>query len=103
MRDYKIACIAGELKDAEIVLKPTDRIIVGRDPVNANLVFRDVTISRRHCLIELDKEGNYFVTDYSEAGVTSETGRIFGKGQRTAVTNGIVLNIGNAGTKIRLE
>lgn len=103
MREYIIACIEGELKGAEIPIKPGEHIIVGREPRFSNLVFHDVTISRKHCIIELDKMGEYYITDYSECGVMTDDGKKLEKVIRTNCPKGTVLQIGKAGTKIVLR
>ncbi len=100
---YRIVCIEGELKGAEIPIKPKEYVIVGREPRFSNLVFRDVTISRKHCMIELDKNGDYYVTDYSECGITTEEGKKLEKAIRTSCPKGTILQIGKAGTKIMLR
>lgn len=103
MEKYKIVCIEGELKDSEIILKADESIMIGRDPKFANLVFRDVTISRKHCLVESGDADNYYVTDYSACGILSENGTKLKQGERTELARGTILLIGKSGTKIRLE
>lgn len=103
MKEYKITCLEGELEGAEIIMQPGDRIIVGREPRFANLVFRDMTISRKHCMIELDEQGDYYVTDYSECGLLTDDGIIFENSFRTKCSGGSVLVVGKAGTRIQLN
>lgn len=103
MVERKILCIAGELKGKQIVLKPNEQLVIGRDPKQANLVFRDITISRKHCLIEVGEEGSYYATDLSSGGVEAEEGIRLIKDKRTRLAGGTILRIGNSGTKIRLE
>lgn len=103
MADYKIACIEGELQGKEIILKPNEKLVIGRDPKEANLVFRDITISRKHCLIEPGEEGSYYVTDYSSCGVITGEGVRLNKGKRKRFVRGTVLLMGKSGTKIKLE
>lgn len=99
---YQIICKEGELAGSVIVMQDKDAVLVGRDPKEVNLVFRDMTISRKHCLIETDKEQGYFVTDYSECGITLEDGMQLSSHYRTPLGKGSVLLIGKAGTKIEL-
>ena len=103
MEGNRILCIEGELKGAEIRLEPEEMIIVGREPRFSNLVFRDLSISRKHCYIELDKQGNYYVTDYSECGIVTGEGKRLERFNRVKCKKGTVLQIGRAGTKIVLE
>lgn len=103
MANYKIACIAGELQGKEIILKPNEKLVIGRDPKEANLVFRDITISRKHCLIEPGEEGSYYVTDFSSCGVITGTGMQLIKNERMELISGSILLIGKSGTKIKLE
>ncbi len=102
MEERKIICIEGELKDSEILMHPGDQVVVGREPRFANLVFRDMTISRKHCVVELNEQGVYYVTDYSECGLIAGENIMFEKGTRTLCPKGTVLFIGKAGTKIML-
>lgn len=103
MEERIIVCIEGELKGAEIPIKPQDHIIVGREPRFSNLVFRDMTISRKHCIIELDKDGEYYVTDYSVCGIITDKGKKLKKTIRTNCPKGTILQIGKAGTKLMLK
>ncbi len=103
VEDYKIICIKGELNGAEIPLKPGEKIMVGREPRFSNLIFRDLTISRKHCCVELDGQGNYYVTDYSECGIVTGEGQRLDRFVRIQCTKGTVLKIGKAGTEIALE
>lgn len=102
MIDAGIICVEGELCGAEIPLTPGESIIVGREPRFANLIFRDLTVSRKHCQIELDEQGEYWVTDYSECGIQTEGGIALETAVRTKCEKGTVLKIGKAGTKIVL-
>lgn len=97
-----IKCIEGELKGAEIPMEKGQSIVIGRDAGEANLVFRDGTISRKHLLVELDKEGQFYVTDYSKVGTSFDNGDMLEHEVRTHVTTGMVFNIGNAGTKVEI-
>lgn len=99
---YQIICKEGELAGSVIVMQEADAVVIGRDPKEVNLVFRDMTISRKHCLIETDRERGYFVTDYSECGIVLEDGRKLSNRCRTPLEKGCVLLIGKAGTKIEL-
>ncbi len=103
MEQYKIVCIEGERKGSEIFLKPRESIVIGRDLKSANLVFRDVTISRKHCIVESSGEDSYYVTDFSSCGIVSEDGIELRQGERTELARGTILSIGKSGTKIRLE
>lgn len=102
MEERKIICMEGELEGSEIMMHPGDQIIVGREPRFANLVFRDMTISRKHCIVELDERGEYYVTDYSECGLIAVEDLVFEKANRTQCPRKTVLMIGKAGTKIML-
>lgn len=103
MEKYKIVCIDGELKGSEIILKPNESIMIGRDSKIANLVFRDKSISRKHCLVESGNKDNYYVTDYSSCGLITGDGIELKQGERIELTRGTVLFIGKSGTKVRLE
>ena len=103
MQEYKIVCIEGELKGAEIILGAHDCITIGRDPATANLVFRDITISRKHCVIETKGTDKYFVTAFSSCGIVTGAGSELKKGGETEVPRGTILQIGKSGTEIRLE
>lgn len=102
MQKHKIVCIEGELKGSEIILKPNESIMIGRDTKSANLVFRDVTISRKHCLIEIGEDGCYYVTDYSSHGIVTGEGVQLIRDKRTKLVNGTILLIGKSGTKVEL-
>lgn len=101
MEFYGIQCVEGELKGAEVPMEHGQIIVIGRDAGEANLVFRDSTISRKHLLVELD-DGDYYVTDYSRVGTETEDGIRFEQEIRTQVAAGTVLVIGKAGTKVKL-
>ena len=97
-----IQCIDGELKGSEIPMEKGQTIIIGRDAKEANLVFRDSTISRKHLLVELDEDGEYYVTDYSTVGTEIDNGSALESGVRTHLAAGAILAIGKAGTKVKL-
>lgn len=103
MKDRKIVCLAGELEGAEILVYPGEQIVIGREPSFSNLVFLDITVSRKHCVIELDTLGEYYVTDYSECGLITEDGVPFVRATKTKCQLETVLLIGRAGTKIILK
>lgn len=103
MEEYGISCLEGELQGKELKLAPGEKLVIGRNPKEANLVFRDITISRKHCLIEPGEEGNYYVTDYSSCGVITGEGGQLVKDERTKLAGGTVLLIGKSGTKVKLE
>lgn len=97
-----IQCIDGELKGSEIPMEKGQKIIIGRDAKEANLVFRDGTISRKHLLVELDEDGEYYVTDYSSLGTAINGGDLLEHEVRTMVSSRTILEIGKVGTKVRL-
>lgn len=100
--DSGIICLEGELSGAELPLKPGESIVVGREPRFCNLIFRDLSISRKHCRIELDEWRRYQVTDYSECGLQAEDGTVFENAVPKNCMGGTVLKIGKEGTKILL-
>lgn len=102
MADYRISCMEGELQGKEVILDENEKLVIGRNPREANLVFRDVTISRKHCLIEPEENGSYYVTDYSSCGITTAEGMALVKDKRTKLDKGTVLVIGKSGTKVKL-
>lgn len=101
--ENRIVCVEGELKGGEISLTPGESIMIGREPRFSNLIFHDLTVSRKHCKIEVDEQGEYYVTDYSACGVWTENGRKFKRSAPEKCERGTILHIGKAGTKIALN
>ncbi len=100
--DFGIICLEGELNGGELPLEPGESVVVGREPRFCNLIFRDLSISRKHCRIELDEEGRYRVTDYSECGLQGEDGTVFENAVPKSCPGGTILKIGKEGTRILL-
>lgn len=103
MSRYGIVCLEGELQGNEIILEDGEKVVVGRDAKVANLVFRDMTISRIHCVIEVQGDCQYRITNYSEAGSWLEDGKCMTSGETVIVPSGSILIIGTSGTKIKLK
>ncbi len=103
MAQHKILCLEGELKGAVIPIQLNEPIIVGRDAGQANIVFRDMTISRKHCEIELADNDTYYVTDYSSGGIVTEEETKLQERIKEKLPVGTILRIGKSGTKIKLE
>ncbi|MBO5469374.1 MAG: FHA domain-containing protein [Lachnospiraceae bacterium] len=103
MSEYGIVCLEGELQGNEIILADGEKIVVGRDAKVANLVFRDMSISRIHCVIEVQGNHQYRVTDYSEDGTIVEETKKIMQGEAVMAASGSILSIGRSGTKIQLK
>lgn len=97
---YGIKCEKGELIGSEIPMEIGDEVIVGRNPKECNLVYRDLTVSRKVCHIKLLVSGEYEVTDYSEAGIRLESGETII--QKAILSSRTKIVIGNAGSVITL-
>jgi predicted component of type VI protein secretion system len=78
-----------------------EKVVIGRNPKEANLVFRDVTVSRKHCVINVAEDAGYVITDVSECGVLLD-GEAMPHGENVHVKAGTILTIGKSGSKICL-
>ena len=103
MSRYRIICLEGELSGNEIVLAENEKVLVGREAKQANLVFRDRTISRLHCGIEAYRNGQYRITNYSATAIIVENNREIMPNETVIVPAGSVVVIGRAGTKLQLK
>ena len=103
MSRYGIICLEEELQGNEIILEPNEKVVIGRDAKVANLVFRDMTISRIHCAIEVQGNGLYSITNYSMNGTQLENGLKLLPGTSVTASSGSILMIGKSGTKLQLE
>ncbi len=66
-----IQFISGELHGASIPIENRNKIIIGRDPSNANIVLHNQDISRQHCEIQYNStDGCYYICDYSSYGLS---------------------------------
>ncbi len=103
MSEYGIVCLEGELQGKEIILEEGEKVVVGRDAKVVNLVFRDMTISRIHCVIEVQGNHQYRITDYSEDGTLVEKVKRIMPRETVIVSSGDVLAIGRSGTRIQVR
>lgn len=96
LADGKLVGVSGMYQGAELVIRPGDKIIIGRDAARSNLVIQDKEISRKHCEITYDAYNQvYILCDCSTNGV------YLGDGSRTeaqrpvSLKPGSVIRLGN--------
>jgi len=80
-------------------------LTIGKDKNHADILLDKSynKVSRVHCTITFDREGNkYYVTDCSSNGTYIENGRSLTKNTRTAVKRGAVLKLADHNCRIKL-
>lgn len=60
---FVLKVISGPNSGAEFGLNPGDFVVLGKDPDHCDLIFQDLSVSRKHARIEIDAEGLPFVED----------------------------------------
>ena len=92
----KLCGVQGEMKDAELTLEKGEYILIGRDPSICNLVLNSSKVSRQHVTVEFDGE-KFYITDHSTNGTFDVEKGQFAKEQRTPVSSGTYIQLGNGG------
>lgn len=99
-----IVGVSGQYEGASIDICGGERIILGRDGEQSNLVITEQGISRKHCEIAYDAYNRqYQVTDYSTNGVFLGNGVRLTKGMTTNLDPGTVIQLGNSVHRFRLK
>lgn len=82
-------------------------IIVGRDPMRANLVFDEqyTKVSRKHCELRYDKkEKVFYIKDYSSNGTfKNQSENCLPQNMEISLEAGTILDIGDEGNRFILE
>ncbi|MDD7112917.1 MAG: FHA domain-containing protein [Lachnospiraceae bacterium] len=96
--------VTGEYAGAEIVIRPGDKIRIGRSNDGNDLILNNTKVSRHHCVITYDEfRGKYMVMDLSSNGVYYNHGIRLQKGINTPLDGGTVLYIGNEENAFELK
>lgn len=99
-----IVGISGQYEGASIDICGGERIVLGRDGEQCNLIITEQGISRKHCEIAYDAYNRqYQVTDYSTNGVFLGNGVRLTKGMTTNLDPGTVIQMGNSMHRFRLK
>lgn len=99
-----IVGISGQYEGASIDICGGERIVLGRDGEQCNLVITEQGISRKHCEIAYDAYNRqYQVTDYSTNGVFLGNGVRLTKGMTTNLDPGTVIQMANSMHRFRLK
>ena len=94
-----IAGLAGEYANQEVIVSPGEKIVMGRDADNVNLVFSSEKISKLHCTITFNvKENCYYITDFSKNGTVLGNGKKLTPGVTERVSRGTKITL--AGSEI---
>lgn len=96
--------VTGEYAGAEIVIRPGDKIRIGRSHDGNDLILNNTKVSRHHCVISYDEfRGKYMVMDLSSNGVYYNHGIRLQKGMNTPLDGGTILYIGNEENAFELK
>lgn len=77
---YVLKVIAGPNSGAEIALDFDKDYLIGTDPASCDIVFYDLSVSRDHARLSIDKEGEIYIQDLnSRNGVIIDRERILGR------------------------
>lgn len=103
--DGKVRMLSGQYAGSEIRLKPDERIVIGREPKQCDLICASEQVSRVHLSITyriVGGKGEYFVKDMSTNGtISSKTGKL-PKEQEVKQPVGAVLTLGKSSESIQL-
>lgn len=97
--------VCGQFANAVINLKPNEKILIGRDPANCNIVISSEKkdISRTHCSVKYDPYTDSFkVIDMSSNG-TFVNGQKLVRDQETQLPAGTLLSLGSGENQFRLK
>lgn len=96
IKQPSIKCIKGEYNGMVVTLKQTDKIVIGRDPLFANLIITSPNISRTHCTVSYDEqEKKYIVVDKSSNGTYMESGDKLLKDYPNLLPTGSIIYLGD--------
>ena len=96
--------VTGEYAGAEIVIRPGDKIRIGRSHDGNDLILNNSKVSRHHCVISYDEyRGKYMVMDLSSNGVYYNHGIRLQKGMNTPLDAGTIIYIGNEENAFELK
>lgn len=91
-----IRCDGGTYAGGEFSIRPGETFTLGRDESRCNLVFQDEAISRIHCTIRLDQNGEYYhVTDHSRNGTKLNGSVRLNREEERICYPGTALSLGN--------
>ncbi len=62
--------VSGPNVGAEFNLEKNKSYVIGKDPESADIIFNDLSVSNRHCVLSIDKENNIFVEDLGSKNST---------------------------------
>lgn len=89
-----VICLSGDIKGAVINMsKAEPLLIIGRDPLMANIVLNDAKISKQHCILRFDSyAGCFYVQDCNSTnGTTLSSGIKLTPEIETKIENGVEL------------
>lgn len=95
--------IKGTLLGTIIRIRDEKEIVIGRDPIQSDVVIRTMSVSRKHCKITFHKaSGNYSLIDCSKNGVYRKDGKQLPPKTEIIIESGDELWIGDEKNIIRL-
>lgn len=97
-----VVCLFGELDGIPINLSEGEKLTIGSDPAQCNIVLKYDGIDALHLSVALDKKGNgYCVEDYSRRGIRYEKIPL-SKTKPNLLPGGTILTISDSDLKIFL-
>lgn len=100
----ELSCLKGEYEGMSFPVTADEQIVVGRDPIVANIILKDPHISRKHCIIRYFEAGNlFYVVDMSSYGTFLEDGTRLEKGKNSELKPGTVICIGDGDEHFKLK
>ena len=86
-----LKCNAGACEGMHWIIR--DKSLIGRNPGSADIVVDDLSVSRRHCVVEQYSDG-FAITDLSSANGTYVNGKKIPPNQPIWLKNGMIVRIG---------
>lgn len=90
----EIVCVGGEFEGLSFSIYADEQIVIGRDPMVANIVLGNYAVSRKHCTVRYFEPNNtFYVMDQSSQGTYKNNGERLGKNRNEVVLPGTVISI----------
>ncbi len=90
----EIICVGGEFEGFSFSIYADEQIVIGRDPVTANIVLANPAVSRKHCVVRyFEPTNSFYVMDQSTQGTYKDSGERLGKNRSEVVMPGTVISI----------
>ncbi|MCH9611998.1 MAG: hypothetical protein S4CHLAM102_04800 [Chlamydiia bacterium] len=89
---WMLKVISGPNSGAEFGINPGQTLVIGKDPAECDVIFQDLSVSRRHAKVVVDEEGQAFVEDLKSRNGTLLGGIVIK--EKAALTSQDLISMG---------